>query len=44
LPLTRWTKMIMMLQSAISVVTVALVAARAVNILKWTPADRHHPL
>lgn len=34
LPLTRWTKMIMLLQSAISLVTVALVVARAVNILK----------
>jgi len=32
--LTRWAKMIMLLQSAISLVTVALVVARAVNILK----------
>lgn len=32
-PLTRWAKLIMMLQSAISLVTVALVVARAVNIL-----------
>lgn len=34
LPLTRWAKMIMLLQSAVSLVTVALVIARAVNILK----------
>lgn len=34
LPLSRWAKLTMMLQSAVSVVTVALVIARAVNILK----------
>lgn len=34
MPLTRWSKMIMLLQSAVSLVTVALVVARAVNILK----------
>jgi uncharacterized membrane protein len=34
MPMTRWTKLTMMAQSAISVVTVALVIARAVNILK----------
>ena len=34
MPLTRWAKMIMLLQSAISLITVALVVARAVNILK----------
>lgn len=34
MPLTRWAKMIMLLQSAVSLVTVALVIARAVNILK----------
>ena len=34
MPLTRWAKMIMLLQSAVSLVTVALVVARAVNILK----------
>lgn len=34
LPLTRWAKLTMMLQSAISLVTVALVIARAVNILR----------
>lgn len=32
LPLTRWAKLAMMFQSAISLVTVALVVARAVNI------------
>jgi len=34
LPLTRWAKMAMTVQSAISIVTVALVVARAVNIFK----------
>ncbi|WP_283467540.1 DUF1345 domain-containing protein [Streptomyces sp. PH10-H1] len=34
MPLSRWAKMLMLLQSAISLVTVALVVARAVNILK----------
>ena len=34
MPLTRWAKMIMLLQSAVSLITVALVVARAVNILK----------
>ena len=34
MPMTRWTKLTMLVQSAISVVTVALVIARAVNILK----------
>ncbi len=34
MPLSRWAKMTMLLQSAISLVTVALVIARAVNILK----------
>jgi uncharacterized membrane protein len=33
LPLTRWTKMTMLLQSVVSLCTVALVIARAVNIL-----------
>jgi len=33
LPLSRWAKLTMMLQSAISLLTVALVVARAVNIL-----------
>jgi len=34
MPMTRWAKSTMMTQSAISVITVALVIARAVNILK----------
>ena len=34
LPLTRWAKMAMTVQAAVSIVTVALVVARAVNILK----------
>jgi hypothetical protein len=34
LPLSRWAKLAMMAESAVSLVTVALVVARAVNILK----------
>jgi hypothetical protein len=34
LPLSRWAKLAMTLQSAVSIVTVALIVARAVNILK----------
>ena len=34
MPLSRWAKMAMAAQAAISIVTVALVVARAVNILK----------
>jgi uncharacterized membrane protein len=34
MPMTRWAKLTMLAQSAISVTTVALVIARAVNILK----------
>lgn len=34
LPLTRWAKSLMMVQSATSLITVGLVIARAVNILK----------
>ena len=34
MPLSRWAKMLMLVQSAISLVTVALVIARAVNILR----------
>jgi hypothetical protein len=34
MPLSRWAKMAMLLQSVISIVTVALVIARAVNILQ----------
>ena len=33
LPLSRWAKLLFALQAAISLVTVALIAARAVNIL-----------
>ena len=33
LPLSRWAKMVMMFQSAVSLVTVALVVARAVNVI-----------
>ena len=33
LPLSRWAKMLMMTQSAVALVTIALVAARAVNVL-----------
>ncbi|MEW2306783.1 hypothetical protein AB0958_43820 [Streptomyces sp. NPDC006655] len=34
MPLSRWAKMLMMLQSSVSLVTVVLVVARAVNILR----------
>jgi hypothetical protein len=34
MPMSRWAKMLMLIQSAVSLVTVALVIARAVNILK----------
>jgi len=34
MPLSRWAKLLMLVQSAISLATVALVVARAVNILK----------
>jgi uncharacterized membrane protein len=34
MPLTRWAKMAMTVQSAVSIVTIALVVARAVNIFK----------
>lgn len=34
LPLSRWTKMLMMVQELVSLITVALVIARAVNVLK----------
>jgi hypothetical protein len=34
MPLTRWAKLLMLLESAVSAVTILLVAARAVNILK----------
>ena len=34
MPLSRWAKQLMLLQSAVSLSTVALVVARAVNILR----------
>jgi hypothetical protein len=34
MPLTAWAKLLMMVQSAASLLTVALVVSRAVNILK----------
>ncbi len=34
LPLSRWAKMLMLIQSLVSLLTVVLVAARAVNILQ----------
>jgi uncharacterized membrane protein len=34
MPLSRWAKMLMLVQSGVSLITVALVVARAVNILK----------
>jgi len=34
MPLSRWAKMMMLVQSAVSLATVALVIARAVNVLK----------
>jgi hypothetical protein len=34
LPMSRWAKMLMLVQSAIALITVALVIARAVNIFK----------
>jgi len=34
MPMARWAKLVMMLQSAVSLITVGLVVARAVNVLK----------
>ena len=34
LPLTRWAKLLMLSESAVSALTVLLVAARAVNIFR----------
>jgi hypothetical protein len=34
MPLSRWAKMMMLVQSAVSIVAIVLVVARAVNILK----------
>jgi hypothetical protein len=33
MPLSRWAKMLMLAQSLISLITVILVAARAINVL-----------
>jgi hypothetical protein len=33
MPLTRWAKLLMLAQAGISIITLLLVAARAVNIL-----------
>ena len=34
MPMSRWAKMLMLLQSAVALLTIAFVIARAVNILK----------
>jgi hypothetical protein len=34
MPLTRWAKLLMMAESAVSAITVLLVAARSVNIFR----------
>jgi hypothetical protein len=34
MPLTRWAKLLMLCESAVSAIIVLLVAARAVNIFK----------
>ncbi len=34
MPMSRWAKLVMLLQSAVSIVTIALVVARAVNVLR----------
>jgi uncharacterized membrane protein len=34
MPMSRWAKMLMLVQSAVALITVALVVARAVNVLK----------
>jgi uncharacterized membrane protein len=34
MPLSRWAKLTMLVQSAVSLATVALVVARAVNVLR----------
>ncbi|MDT7671776.1 MAG: hypothetical protein QOC74_4559, partial [Pseudonocardiales bacterium] len=34
MPLSRWAKLTMLVQSLVSLITVALVIARAVNVLK----------
>jgi hypothetical protein len=34
MPLSRWTKMAMLAESAVSLITVGLIVTRAINILK----------
>ena len=34
MPLTRWAKLLMLTESAVSAITVLLVAARSVNIFR----------
>jgi hypothetical protein len=34
MPMSRWAKLTMLAQSAVSLITVALVVARSVNILR----------
>jgi hypothetical protein len=34
MPMTRWAKLLMLLQSGVSLATVVLVIARAVNVFK----------
>jgi hypothetical protein len=34
MPLSRWAKMLMLVQSAVALLTVAFVIARAINVLK----------
>jgi hypothetical protein len=34
MPLSRWAKMLMLAQSASSLVTIGVIAARAVNVLQ----------
>ena len=41
MPLSRWAKMLMLVQSAISLTLAVMVVARAVNILQSSPAPSH---
>ena len=41
LPMSRWTKMTMMLQSGVALLLAILVIARAVNVLELTPPPRN---
>ena len=43
LPLSRWVELTMLVQSLVSFVTVALVIARAVNILQRAECHRSEP-